>query len=540
MSDRPPGIFSTASRTRARIRYAAGLRRFFTDRPSPRQCADAVAAQHARREGAFLDIVRRGIYDNRRSPYGRLLAAAGIEYGDVVALVSRSGVEGTLGRLYAEGVRLSVDEFKGRVPIRRLGLEWRATIDDFDNPLLRRHYEARTGGSRGGGSRLAIDLDLLAYEAAYLSLCLRGFGLERMPFAAWRPVPPGLAGMKGMLRRAHLGLPTEAWLSQYRYPRQPQALKFALLTAATVAASRRFGSPVPAPRYAPLERAADVARWLAARACCGAAIHFDTNWSTAVRTCLSAADQGLDLSGTFFRVGGEPGTAARRAAIEAVGGRFAAHYSMGEVGWIGIACPHREALDEVHLMTDKLAVIQPPGSGSSPAARALVLTTLLPTCPKILLNVDTGDNAVLGRRDCDCPAGSIGLNTTAHSIVSHEKLTTEGMSFVGSEIAWLLEEALPARFGGGVGDYQLAEERTETLSRVTVVVDPSVRPVPDAEVIETTLASLASLGAGQRLMAEQWAQAGTLRVARRSPYVTAGGKQGHLHVVGAATPAQPG
>lgn len=538
MSERRPGP-SLAPRARARLRYAAGLRRFFGERPGPERCDAAVAARHARRAEAMLDVFERGIYGNRRSPYRRLLTAAGIEFGDVVTLVDRSGVEATLSRLYEEGVRLSVDEFKGRVPIRRLGLEWRAQIDDFDNPLLQRHYEARTGGSRGGGSRLAIDLDLLAYEAAYLSLCLRGFGLERMPFAAWRPLPPGLAGMKGMLRRAHLGLPIEAWFSQYRYRRRPQALKFALLTSATIAASRRFGSPIPAPQHAPLERAPDIARWLAERARSGAAIHLDTNWSTAVRACLSAADQGLDLSGTFFRVGGEPGTAARKATIEAAGGRFASHYSMGEVGWIGIACPHREALDEVHLLTDKLAVIQPPGARSSPAERALVLTTLLPSCPKILLNVDTGDHAVLGRRDCDCPAGSLGLDTTAHTIASHEKLTTEGMSFVGSEIAWLLEEALPARFGGSVGDYQLVEERAPTLPRVTVVVDPSVPPSPDAEVIGTILSSLASLGDGQRLMAEQWAQAETLRVARRKPYVAPGGKQGHLHVADAGSQVHP-
>lgn len=538
MSARLTGVPAIAPRARARLGYIAGLRRFFAARPGPQQCADAVAAQHAHREQAFLDVVERGIYANPGSPYRRLLDAAGIEYGDVVTLVGRSGVEPTLSRLYEEGVRLSVDEFKGRVPIRRLGLEWRPAAGDFDNPLLRRHYQARTGGSRGSGSRLAIDLDLLAHEAAYLSLCHRGFGLERMPFAAWRPVPPGLAGMKGMLRRAHLGLPIEAWFSQYRYRRRRGDLKFALLTAATVAASRRYGSPIPAPQYAPLERAADVARWLAARARSGAAIHLDTNWSTAVRACLAASEGGFDLSGTFFRVGGEPATAARRAALEAVGGRFAAHYSMGEVGWIGIACPHREALDEVHVMTDKLAVIQPPGPRSSPAERALILTTLLPSCPKILLNVDTGDNAVLGRRECDCPVGSLGLDTTAQAIASHEKLTTEGMSFVGSEIAWLLEVALPARFGGSVGDYQLVEERTSTQSRVTVVVAPAVPPAPGAEVIATVLDSLAGLGAGQRLMADQWAQAGTLRVARREPYVTAAGKQGHLHVVGAIAPIQ--
>lgn len=34
-------------------------------------------------------------------------------------------------------------------------------------------------------------------------------------------------------------------------------------------------------------------------------------------------------------------------------------------------------------------------------------------------------------------------------------------------------------------------------------------------------------------MADQWAQSGTLRVARRMPHLTSGGKQSHLHVAGA-------
>ena len=90
------------------------------------------------------------------------------------------------------------------------------------------------------------------------------------------------------------------------------------------------------------------------------------------------------------------------------------------------------------------------------------------------------------------------------------------MSFVAGEIAWLLEEALPERIGGGCGDYQLAEERTGSLSRIMVVVDPGVAAPADDMVIEIVLELFASLGDGQRLMAEQWRQAGALRVSRRA------------------------
>ena len=100
-------------------------------------------------------------------------------------------------------------------------------------------------------------------------------------------------------------------------------------------------------------------------------------------------------------------------------------------------------------------------------------------------------------------------------------------NFVGSDIAWLLEEALPARFGGAVGDYQLTEDRTEALGRVGVVV-PAAATATDSEVTAATLELLGELGDGQRLMAEQWRQAGALFVTRGEPYVR-GNKIQHVH-----------
>lgn len=516
------------SQTIARARYAAGLPAFLRTHPGPERCRRTVQEQYARRSEALLSIFERAVYENPASPYLPLLSRAGIELGDVAELLAGIGVEPTLMRLHDAGVKLSIDEFKGRVPIRREGLELSPSPAAFDNPLLRRHYEARTSGARTG-SRIAIDLDLLSHESAYLSLYLDGFGVRDRPFAAWRPVLPGLAGLKGMLRRAHLGVRSDAWFSQYRHPIGPRGLRFRAMTDATVAVAAAVGSGIPRPRHVPLEHAGEIADWLAARCRSGSPATLDTNWSSAVRVCAAARAENLELAGTFFRVGGEPATPARRDAIESTGSAFAAHYSMGEIGWIGVACPNRRSIDEVHLAGDKVASIQPGlGLGRGPAP--LVLTTLLPSCPKILINVDVGDRAVVDERECDCPLGSIGMSTSLRSIASDEKLTTEGMSFVGSEIAWLLEEALPARLGGGVGDYQLLEDRSRSLSRIGIVIDPAVVAPSDAEVTAAVLELLSGLGPAQQLMAEQWRQAGALHVSRRKPYV-AGNKVQHLHVI---------
>jgi hypothetical protein len=74
-------------------------------------------------------------------------------------MVQRDGLEAALSRLHDAGVYVTLEEFKGRAPICRPGLEFEVSERDFDNPLLTAHYEGLTGGSRGGGSRVAIDFE---------------------------------------------------------------------------------------------------------------------------------------------------------------------------------------------------------------------------------------------------------------------------------------------------------------------------------------------------------------------------------------------
>ena len=130
------------------------------------------------------------------------------------------------------------------------------------------------------------------------------------------------------------------------------------------------------------------------------------------------------------------------------------------------------AIDEVHLLLDKVAVLQYPKvvRPGLPPVGALHLTTLLPSCPKLMLNVETDDYGVLSERDCGCPLGALGFRTHLHDIRSYEKLTSEGMSFLGGDLLTLVEELLPQRFGGGPADYQLVEEEVGGLPKVSLVV----------------------------------------------------------------------
>jgi hypothetical protein len=117
---------------------------------------------------------------------------------------------------------------------------------------------------------------------------------------------------------------------------------------------------------------------------------------------------------------------------------------------------------------------------------------------------------------------------------SYEKLTTAGMHFIGTEILRLVEEVLPAAFGGGPTDYQLVEEERDVLNHVTVLVHPRLGPVEETRVKETVLRFLGSHSRGERLMAEVWRDSSVLDVVRGKPHTNAGGKVAPLRVIRAA------
>ena len=278
-----------------------------------------------------------------------------------------------------------------------------------------------------------------------------------------------------------------------------------------------------------------VARWLADKVRIGTPALLECSVSAAVRVCLAAQQAQLDIGGSFFRIGGEPYTKAKAAVISASGCQAACNYSMSEVGTIGIACPETSELDDVHLLEDKIAAIQRDVAVGSGTVPAFVLTTLLPSCPKLMLNVESDDYGILETRSCGCPLGKLGFHRHISHIRSYEKLCSEGMSFVGTELLRLLEEVLPKEFGGNLGDYQLLEEEQQSLTRVSLLVSPAVGQIDDQRIISRVLQLLRTYPGGQ-VMADSWRDAGTLRLVRREPYVTGASKVMPLHILGKSRP----
>ncbi len=130
-----------------------------------------------------------------------------------------------------------------------------------------------------------IDLDLLRYESIHLFLSLQSLGALDRPAGLWRPLPPGVTGIKELLYRARIGRLPEVWFSQNRYHLRWEDARSATFALCALGGSRLWGRPLAVPRYLPLERAVEVAEWLACRDGVEDAALLDTNVSSAVRVC---------------------------------------------------------------------------------------------------------------------------------------------------------------------------------------------------------------------------------------------------------------
>ena len=260
---------------------------------------------------------------------------------------------------------------------------------------------------------------------------------------------------------------------------------------------------------------------------------FNTYTSAAVRIGQAAREAGLDITGAKFLFGGEPLTDAKRAELERAGAQLFSLYGSMEPRFLGMSCSNPQECDEVHLCEDNFVFGQRtrtvPHSGVT--VDALLVTALLPSTPKVLLNVETGDCGVLGRRACGCAWDGLGLATHLHEIRGSDKLTSQGMTFIGTDLVMVLEEVLPSRFGGSVGDYQMVEEEDERgHTRMSLVIDPGVGAVDEAEAVKVVIDALGRGPDHHRLMAKVWVDSRTLRLIRTRPYVTGVGELMPLHI----------
>jgi hypothetical protein len=169
-----------------RLRTALAIRAYLRHKVTPAEGRDHLLRLLREREQSFLAVVEGAIYKNPRSAYLKLLQHSGITFDELQQQVRESGLEATLEKLYDAGVYVTIDEFKGRAPIRRTGLDIPTSEVDFLNPLAGDGLEASTSGSRGTPTNTLRSFTRMALDAGSNALFFEQQGYLARPWAEWR------------------------------------------------------------------------------------------------------------------------------------------------------------------------------------------------------------------------------------------------------------------------------------------------------------------------------------------------------------------
>ncbi len=474
------------ARVKQLARLAGGFRRFLQTPVTHDQAVADIRRRMENRDGDFVALAKKLIYDLPASPYRKLLLRAGCEHNDLADSVRACGIEKTLEKLHDAGVCVSLDEFKARE-------------GDFDNPYLGGHrYEATTSGSRGKSMRVSFDWEFLAEESAHELLLYEMHGVLDAPTAIWFPMPPGVAGIGNLLFNLKMGRPPEKWFSHTRNTTLEGRLALWLLRCR--------------PEFADLSCAGKVVAWLAdAKRRRGCAV-VRSYGSSVVRIAETALETGTDISGCVLFSGGEPLTEHRKRFIESTGAKVFPRYISAETGLVAAACPNCASADDMHFYSDRLAVIQ--------RDRSFLYTSLTPNAGKIMLNTELGDCGDLATKRCSCLFGELGFDLHMSNVRSNERITVEGMTVMASE----LHDAISAIIERP-DSFQVRQTADDHgLNKIVIAVSPDVKGLDEAKFIRTVLENLQRGRPGNALASDLWRQADTFRVVREEPRLTDGHK----------------
>ena len=514
-------------------RFSWGLRQFLRHTISLEEARAISEKQLAEREINFLHLVRKGILGYPKSPYLALLKSAQCEMIDIEEMVKSRGLENTLRAMREAGIYITYEEFKGHKPIIRDGKILSEGARLFDNPYLHSYYEAKTGASTGIGTRVAVDLSHIRATAPFQMLAYDPHGLLGIPTGIWRGILPDVSGLHSILNLYHFGQLPRKWFSPITRRDYRPSIRNWGATHAAVLMGRVWGVPIPWPEPVALDNAKVIAQWASRTVEANGACHMNSHVSLALRVALAAHREGLDLTGVTFSGGGEPPTPVKVREITRTGAKYIPNYFLAETGVVGFGCANPLEINDLHLFKGGLALIQYPRKvpAADISVNAFYFTTLLPTAPKLMLNVESDDYGLLETRSCGCPLERYGYTEHISRIRSYSKLTGEGVTLVGSEMLRILEEVLPSRFGGSPLDYQLLEEEDEQgFTRLHLLVSPKIEISDESEVIQVMLEALRrSSGAGD-LARAIWNRAGTFQIKRREPFWTDRGKLMPLHL----------
>ncbi len=507
------------------VRLARTLPGFLRRVDSPDQGVAELHERQAARAASLLRLFEHSIYAHPRSPYLPLLRQAGCELGDLRKILPELGVEGTLDRLRAEGVYVRFEQFKGREPIVAGGRELPVAPSDFFSPGVERHLEGWSSGSTGARVRNPVNFEHKAAQSAVRLAVRRAQGLLGPPRAVIVGTLPESSRFGGALEGGGTADLPERWFTPVLSPPRRPELRFRLAHGFVMTMARLYGLPIPRPEPLPAGEAVRVARWAAGAVAARGAATVQATPSMALRIALAARAEGIDLAGVVFWTAGEPLTPAKAKGIAAAGARTLSSYHMKEAGMIGAACMNPIGPNDQHVMTPHVALVQGRREIVGQEVEPLLVTGLLASSPRVLMNVETDDFGVLEERRCGCPLDAFGLHLHVRDVRSYKKLTAEGVTLIGSDLEQVLESELPERFGGSALDYQLVEEEDgEGFTRICLRISPSIPIADESAVVEALREGLRRASISADLAFRLWSHTGAIRVDRVAPPMSARGK----------------
>jgi hypothetical protein len=189
--------------------------------------------------------------------------------------------------------------------------------------------------------------------------------------------------------------------------------------------------------------------------------------------------------------------------------------------------------NRVHLVDDAncLFTAGPDGSDRGP----LFATTAAPFSPNFLINLELDDTVTLLPARCQCRFMEAGLTTEVRDIFSYSKITGQGMMLQSADLLALLEERLPARWGGIAGDYQLSEEEAGAQTQMVLRVSPRTGVRNISGVHEDFMVELRNIYGGH-LSSRVWTFTGGFTVRLEEPVSTPTGKVYSIRLIGGNTP----
>lgn len=510
---------------RRALGVARGLRRITARPVGIEEARAAVSREVAERPERFLTSLDALVWPFPESPTARLLAAAGLESGDVRTIVHDRGLVDALEHLRDLGVHVSYEEAQGRQTVVRGSTRFDVDPSDFFNPIVPADYLATTGGSRSKGTPVELSFRWQRRQGVQRAIQHDMAGTSGAPTAVWLPVFPSAAGFGAVMKQTAGGNRPERWFSQVPTDLAGIESHKQLANKAIPALNALARTGLPSPEHVPTSDPEPVVEWMVDARRRSDRVAIAGYASSITAAARWACERGIRLDGVVAFPASEPVTKGKLDAIRASGMVAFPAYAFVPEGTMAITCPSFE--DEAyHVWDQDLAVVaRRRDRGDGTEVDAFCWTSLAVEAPRVMLNVENDDfGRVQHHVACDCPLGRLGLTTTVADIRGISKVVAAGISIEGSTFDRLCEELLPAGIGGGAGDYQFVEDDTAGRTVIELRVRPSIGPIDDAAALDLVRRTIEADELGV-LASSVWGEDGHVRVARTDPIITRAGKQ---------------